>query len=287
VVARWQLLDLGFTQDAVLHRLRKGRLHPTPWAGVYSVGRPTLTQHGLWMAAVLACGRDSVLSHSTAAALFSVIRRAPGIEVSVPLRHRPRRGGIKVHRRSNLVPSMLTKHRGIPVTNIVCTLVDIAPSLSQNQLEAAISEADIRDLIDPETLRLSLDAYAGQPGIRIVRRVLDIRTFTLTRSELERRFKPIARTAGLSKPLTRHDVNGWEVDFYWPDLGLVVETDGLRYHRTAAQQMRDRIRDQTHTAAGLTVLRFTHWQIRHEPEYLVETLARVVSQLRQRLLATG
>ena len=52
-------------------------------------------------------------------------------------------------------------------------------------------------------------------------------------------------------PLTRVRVNGYEVDFYWPDLGLVVETDGLAYHRTPAQQAADRVRDQAHTAAGL------------------------------------
>ena len=57
--------------------------------------------------------------------------------------------------------------------------------------------------------------------------------------------------------MTRQRVNGFEVDFFWPTLGLVVETDGLRYHRTPAQQARDRVRDQAHTAAGLTPLRFT------------------------------
>jgi very-short-patch-repair endonuclease len=280
VVARWQLLELGFNSDAIRHRLATGRLHPTTWSGVYAVGRAQLTREGVWMAAVLACGREATLSHSTAVVLFGVFKRAPLIEVSVPSTARPRRPGIVVHRRSNLLPSMLTKHRGIPVTNIVCTLVDVAPNLTDNQLDAAISEADIGDLVDPETLRLSLDDYIGRPGVAIVRRVLDIRSFSLTRSKLERRFKPIARNAGLSRPLTRHEVNGFEVDFYWPDLGLVVETDGLRYHRTAQQQTRDRIRDQTHTAAGLTVLRFTHWQIRHEPEYVVRVLREVAARPR-------
>ena len=35
-------------------------------------------------------------------------------------------------------------------------------------------------------------------------------------------------------PLTSQRLNGFRVDFFWPELGLVVETDGLRYHRTAA-----------------------------------------------------
>ncbi len=79
-------------------------------------------------------------------------------------------------------------------------------------------------------------------------------------------------------PLTGRHLNGFEVDFYWPDLRLVVETDGLRYHRTPAQQARDRIRDQTHTAAGLTPLRFTHAQIRFEPRRVVAVLRSVAGR---------
>jgi very-short-patch-repair endonuclease len=76
------------------------------------------------------------------------------------------------------------------------------------------------------------------------------------------------------------------VDFFWPELGLVVETDGLRYHRTPAQQARDRRRDQVHTAAGLTTLRFTHAQIRFKPSDVGEVLVRVIARLvQQRRLA--
>ena len=72
----------------------------------------------------------------------------------------------------------------------------------------------------------------------------------------------------------------YEVDFFWPDLGLVVETDGLRYHRTPAQQTRDRERDQAQTAAGLTPLRFTHEQVAFEPTRVEATLGRVAARLR-------
>jgi very-short-patch-repair endonuclease len=114
----------------------------------------------------------------------------------------------------------------------------------------------------------------------VLREVLDRRTFTLTDSELERRFLPIVRRTGLSLPRTGHHLNGFKVDFYWPDLGLVVETDGLRYHRTPAQQSRDRLRDQAHAAAGLTPLRFTHAQVRYEPRHVQATLEAVARRLR-------
>jgi very-short-patch-repair endonuclease len=75
-------------------------------------------------------------------------------------------------------------------------------------------------------------------------------------------------------------VNGFRVDFYWPELGLIVETDGLRYHRTPAQQAADRVRDQAHTAAGLTPLRFTHAQVRYERRHVEETLRTISQRLR-------
>jgi very-short-patch-repair endonuclease len=59
----------------------------------------------------------------------------------------------------------------------------------------------------------------------------------------------------------------------------VVETDGLRYHRTPAQQARDRLRDQAHAAAGMTHLRFTHAQVRYEPTQVRATLAAVATRL--------
>jgi very-short-patch-repair endonuclease len=98
-------------------------------------------------------------------------------------------------------------------------------------------------------------------------------------TRVPRRFLPIARRIGLPEPLTRHRLNGFLVDFFWPELGLVVETDGLRYHRTPAEQARDRLRDQAHAAAGLTPLRFTHAQVAFEPAYTQRTLAAVVDRL--------
>ena len=68
---------------------------------------------------------------------------------------------------------------------------------------------------------------------------------------------------------------GFEVDFWFPDLSLVIETDGLRYHRTPAQQARMARRDQIHVAAGYTVLRFTHWQIAHAADEVTDVLRRI------------
>jgi hypothetical protein len=121
---------------------------------------------------------------------------------------------------------------GIPVTSPARTLVDLATELDLVAVERAVNDADKRDLIDPETLRTALDAHAGEPGVRGLRELLDRLTFRLSDSDLEIYFRPIATAAKLLPPLSKRFVNGFEVDFFWPDLGLVVETDGLRYHRT-------------------------------------------------------
>jgi very-short-patch-repair endonuclease len=276
VVARWQLLDAGLSSEAVRHRIREGRLHPL-FRGVYAVGRPQVTPYGRWMAAVLACGEEAHLSHRSAAALWGLpTRRTEEIHVSMPVHRRGRRRpGIVVHRRTLLGPDDRATHREIPVTAPIATLIDLATSLSRDEREAAVNEADKLGLVDSETLRAALDEVRARPGVAALRRTLDAPTFTLTDSALERAFLKLARQSGLPRPETQAIVNGYRVDFFWPELGLVVETDGLTYHRTPAQQARDRERDQAHTAAGLTALRFTHAQVSREASRVRSTLQAV------------
>jgi very-short-patch-repair endonuclease len=279
VISRSQLFELGYTRDAIKHRIARGRLRRVG-RGVYAVRGPELTAHGRWMAAVLSCGRGAALSGESAAVLWQVRRWNGGpTEVSVPAETARRARGLIVRRRV-LDASDVTSRHGIPVTTPVLTLIDLAARLGRDHLEAAINEADKYDLVHPDELRAALDTAPSRPGVARLRDVLDRRTFTLSRSRLERRFLPICRKVGLPKPETQAIVNGFEVDFYWPDLGLVVETDGLRYHRTPAEQSKDRLRDQAHTAAGLTQLRFTHAQVVFSREQVESTLASVAERVR-------
>jgi len=232
------------------------------------------------MAAVLACGPKAVLSYSSAAALWCIgTEERDLIEVSVHSSYQRRRPGLRIFRRPSLWPEDCSTRHGIPVTTPIQTLVDLSLRLDRRGTERAVNEADKYDLVHPPELRAALEQREGEPGVARLRHILDRRTFRLTKEELERRFLPLARQAGLPVPLTGQFVNEFEVDFYWPDLGLVVETDGLRYHRTPAEQARDRLRDQAHTAAGLTQLRFTHEQVRYEPEYVARILAQTASRL--------
>jgi len=225
VVTRAQLVEFDLSSAAVRHRIAKGRLHPIH-RGVYAVGRPELGRRGLWLAAVLGCGPGAALSHRDAAALWEMARVRPGaIHVSVAAPADPRPQGVVVHRRTSLEPGNVTERDGIPVTRPADTLVDLAACLERPALEAAINEADKHELIDPEALRRALGRMQGRRGVAALRKALDRRTFMLTDSALERRFLPIARRAGLPRPETGVRLSGFKVDFYWPALELVVETD--------------------------------------------------------------
>jgi hypothetical protein len=191
-----------------------------------ALGRPELSLHGRWLAAVLSCGPGAVLSHEPAAELWKIHPvRHHRIEVSVLPMWCVRPRGIVVHHRKTLAPREVECRYGIPVTSPLVTLIHIGTRLDRRQLESAINQADKRDLVSPEELRAALDDLPRRPGIGVLRELLDRRTFTLTDSELERRFVPLARKAGLPLPRTGWYVNGFKVDFYWPGLGMVVETE--------------------------------------------------------------
>lgn len=236
VVARAQLTNLGLSRGAIQHRIERGRLHPLH-RGVYAVGRPTVGQRGRWMAAVLRCGRDALLGYRSAGALWGILEHDPEtIEIVVPARVDPRPPGIRVHRHSTLRAEDRDSHLRIPVTAPVATLIDLATQLGDARLERSINAADRLGLIDPKTLRVAVDSGPRRPGVGRLRGLLDRHTFRATDSEAEQRFLRLLRRAGLPEPATQVSVNGFRVDFYWPDFGLVVEIDGLRYHRTFSQQ---------------------------------------------------
>lgn len=282
IVTRRQLLALGFTSRSIEHRRTTGRLHQVAH-GVYAVGWPALDKRRRWMAAVLTCGEGAALSHRSAAALLGIGIEMPGrIDVSVPRWCELRRPGLLIRGRASLRRDDIGSYDGIPVTSPVRTLVDLATDLEPIPLERAVNDADKRGLVDPEALRDTLACFQGEPGVRPLRLLLDKLFFRLSDSDLEIYFRRIVRGARLPLPLSKQRVNRYEVDFFWPDLGLVVETDGLRYHRTPSAQTRDARRDRAHVMAGMTPLRFTHYEVRHEPKRVRVALTKTIRMLERR-----
>lgn len=271
-------MERGLTAKAIAHRLRTGRLHRLGH-GVYAVGRPDVSQHGRWMAAVLSCGPEALLSHRSAAALWGIAKHSPEIEIEVVVPGASRRRPLEIHlrRRVDLSADHRREVEGIPVTDPVSTLVDLASCAVEWQVEKAINDADRLGLVDPVALRAEVEGLLPRPGMACLRRLLGCDA--LTDTGLERKFLGIVREAGLPLPRTQEWINGYRVDFYWPDLGLIVETDGWAHHRTPGEQATDHRRDQAHTKAGLTTLRFAEKQVRYEPRQVKATLSAVMRRL--------
>jgi very-short-patch-repair endonuclease len=277
VVARRQLLDLGMSPGEIRGRLEGGQLHRL-WAGVYAVGRPEVGRLGRFKAATLACGEGARLSHGSAADLWRIRKRPDGsVDVTVSSASFPRRRGIRLHRRANLGPFRVV--RGIPVGDPISVLIDLASELPVPEVEDAVNEADRLDLIRTHRLRPALDDVPTRPGVGQLKRILDAQTFSRAANALERRFLAIVRDAGISPPETQRRLGPNRVDFFWPDLDFVVETDSLRHHRTAAEQAVDLGRDQAHARAGLRSLRFTHSQVFHRPDNVREVLIDAFNHL--------
>jgi very-short-patch-repair endonuclease len=185
-----------------------------------------------------------------------------------------------VHRRADLGP--VTTCQGIPVTTPAATIVDLAGRLPEGRVERMVNEADKRGHVDPDRLLREVRAMGSRRGAARVRALLERHTFTMTDSELEQLLLPVAAAAGLPPLKTQVRVNGFRVDFYSAELGMVIETDGLTYHRTPMQQSQDRYRDQVHRAAGIEPLRFTRWQVKYDRPHVQRTLAAVAARLRER-----
>src|SRR5207342_799249 len=185
VVTRQDLLEIGFGPKAIRHRLVTGRLHPVA-RGVYTVGWPLTDRKQGWMAAVLICSEGTVLSHGRAAPLWGIRPHGTGpVDVTIRRHSAVSRSGIRARVRPRLPQRNVTEHQGIPVTTPIQTLIDQATELTPKRLERAVNEADKRDLVDPEALRVALDDHAGERGVKPLRTLLDRQTFRLSDTELE------------------------------------------------------------------------------------------------------
>jgi very-short-patch-repair endonuclease len=282
VVTRRQLLALGMPPATIRARLDAGRLHRL-WPGVYAVGRPDVDRLGRLKAATLACGPEARLSHRSAAELWRIVKGPGAIDVSVPSGSRPRRAGIRLHRRAQFGTKRIVK--GIPVADPISVLIDLATELSTEEVEDAVNEADRLNLIRTHRLRPALDDELPRPGLGRLKRILDAQTFSRAQNALERRFLAVVRDACLPPPESQRRLGRYRVDFFWPDVGLVVETDSLRHHRTAAEQAVDLGRDQAHARAGLRTLRFTHSQVFHRPDHVREVLTDAFGHLPRSAIA--
>ena len=219
------------------------------------------------MAAVLACGRGALLSHRAAGALQALLPSSPQFDVTVPGGGSRSRAGIVVHRSRCLHEEDRDEMRGIPVTSVARTVVDLAEVLDEERLAKAVKEAEIQRTFDLVAIERVLARVAGRTGRHRLAQVLAAYRPDphFTRSGAERRFLELCQRNGLPTPRMNTWVGGHEVDAYWADVDVVVELDGVEAHGTREAFHQDRKRDRAMAAQGIRVVRVTWLDLQDAP----------------------
>jgi len=273
LVGRDQLRAEGVTRQAVANRLRSPGWESATPRVVRLAGSPR-TDEQRAMAAVLDAGEGSVVSHSSAAALWGL----PGftlqrIELSRrrTATHRPTVLAALHHPR-RLPDSHCTVRAGIPVTRLARTVVDLAATEHPSRVELALHAAVRLGMPWAAVEQVIHDLEAkGRTGIVVARAlVLRDRGRPPLGSGLEGRVLRLLRAAGIPEPRRQVDVGGgaWigRVDFLCDDTPLVIEIDGSWHHDGALATRHDRQRTAALEAAGFHVLRLPEELIRRTPE---------------------
>jgi very-short-patch-repair endonuclease len=268
-------MAVGLTATEIQSRIDRGLLHPVH-RGVYRVGHTAPLEFAAELAAVLACGPRTVLSGRSAGYAWAFLPRPRGpVQVSgAVLRARP---GIRACR----VPvdrSEVARCRGIPITSVARTAVDVAAELDPLQLESLVAEAERRGLVRRRDLAASAESAGRRRGAARLRELLRREHDpALIRSDTEARLLRLVRAAGLPAPDHNVPFGIYELDTVWRGPRVVVELDGYEFHRTRAAFERDRARDAELQASGFAVLRFTWRQVRYQPQLVLARLVRALA----------
>jgi hypothetical protein len=266
VVTRRALLEAGVTSDEIVHRIRTGSLIAV-FRGVYRVGHKAPSLEARYMAAIKAAGEGAVLSGLAAAHLFGLVKgRPPPPEVSAPTERKIK--GIKT-RRPRLGRRDRTVCRGIPVTTVPRTVIDLSSMLSLDALARAFHEASVRYRTTPDQVEAAMKGRI--PGAEKLRRVLRGETH-VTLSKLERAFLRLLRREGLPLPVTNRAAGGRYVDCRWPDHKLTVELDSYRYHNSRHAWENDRKREREAYARADQFRRLTYGDVTERPESVIAEL---------------
>ena len=275
VVARWQLLELGITADAIAYRLRVGRLRRLfPGArAVYAVGHESLPLIARAMAAALTTGPKSAISHWTTLALHGLIERPrPLIHVTTPLQRRARRG-LFIHR-AVLPRDEVEIVDGVPATSVARTCLDISADRDERALRALIKRAEYEGLLTADDIVAILARYPRRRGRGTLVRIAYGYALRAgpTLSPIEDDFAEFCGQRGIPLGQTNMPIRaGGRVrigDCVWHDARVVVELDGRDAHTRQLAFEDDRERDRSLAASGWRPVRVTSAHLRGDPDAL-------------------
>lgn len=267
--------QVSLSNAAYDRRVRSGlllRVHP----GVYRVAGAPITREQRLLAACLAAGSGSAVSHRTAAHEWGLAEFHDVVEIVTPRANWPRLKGVRVHRSNDLQPHHITWRHGFPVTKPLRTLVDLGQS-DARAVADALEMGLANGLFTMKAVDAALDEFSckGRTGIGVFRRVVDNRALErgIPDGLLEPRFARLVRRHDLPMPVFQHwAAPGIRVDFAYPERMIAVEVDGFGSRRTPAELDAHNARQNQLVLLGWTVLRFSWKQVVRQPDAVAKSL---------------
>ncbi|HEY6655003.1 MAG TPA: hypothetical protein VI028_12820, partial [Solirubrobacterales bacterium] len=166
--------------------------------------------------------------------------------------------------------------RGIPITTVQRTLVDLAAVLEEDELARTVHEADVRHHTTPGQVEQVLSRRHNWPGARKLRRVI-WGEVPITLSRLGSRFLDVLRNASLPQPEANRRVDGRYVDCRWPEHHLTVELDSYRYHHSRHAWEQDRQREREARARGDGFRRYTWLDVDEQTAPMLTDLRQLLA----------
>lgn len=252
IITLEQLRELGLRDHEIKYRLRVGRLRRIH-RGIYAPGHEALGFRGRCLAAELALGPLTAVSHRHAAALWHWVSEPKGpVHVTVPRAVASRRA-IKVHVTGAWFEEDLAERDGIVLTSPARTVLDCCGDPNVRDPRAIMRQAEVQRKVTVSQLTRILELHPKAPGAGVLQRLLEMGARP-TRSQREDDWVDLVRAMGI-EPEVNAKVNGHEVDLFIPERNLAVEIDSKRWHDTPTARLLDEEKQRALEALGIRVLR--------------------------------
>ena len=271
LITHAQLIECGLSRSAIKRLRERGWLRPV-MRGVYLVGHaapPALLRE---TAAQLAYTPNASISHRSSLALWAICAANDDLDVHVTVvgRRPPSQPGTVVHHVTALEPCDVGTCKRLNVTMPARALLESACDLGVHDLEKAVDEALALKLVDRPGLLAVIKRYPKHRGAAILRELADPnRAGEITHSVATKRLGELLRKADAPASESEHPIGTYRVDRCWTELNLVVEVDGVQFHRDRKRMESDNKRQDYLRHHGKAVARFTGRQVMYEPEYVL------------------